>query len=827
MTCLRRSVLQLLLLACLFCAVSSEAEPALTTHSPNEVLQAVNQTEEEENDDAPKWSSHGSLHKLLDVFDVERLSERLSGEEGKQAFLNPHCKANWLTFAKAIKTGDTWAVKMADASGRYASGFLWGNNYWTGSGSYCRMLAKSLDDVSDSGSSDPPPFPVGFFSVKIEVTLTKKLTPTGRYVRIGLCMPAQCTADDVVTLMRISSRTDSSLAMPRSLHVLEVKTPAEYYTFWTDPTFHALVAVTLAVVLLMVVGTSYDLWLEFAKGRVAGDAESGGRPEEADAPAPILMGAYACPPPHAASRKARPEAPAPEHTLPPQHTRDEEEGGRRLRKLYCLGLPVNISLPSAITDRGDKGCPNVMYHPKDDTSSIGGYSDIVAGLASETALSFSIRRNLASITDQTVGSDTLPTLHGLRFLSMLWVILGHTCLVAFKYSDNMAYRGVVEKEFFFQTISNAAFSVDTFFFISGLLVSFLYFRTTSKLDVKQLTRATGAKSNMLQFIGLMAYRFGRLTAPYLFVLGVVEVTMKFFYHNSVFEPPTLDHINCPKYWWRNILYINTLFPVKDMCMLWSWYLADDTQFYALGIIILILAVSHFRLAAVTTATFLISSWCTTAFIAFQNNHVPSVNDPLALFDKIYDKPWTRLGPYLVGMSVGWILFKTNCRIRMHLGAVAAGWTLSSLCLLSLLYGLYGTNLSPGTAAAYSSLSHTAWALAMAWVVIACSTGYGGWVNSLLSWSPLYPFSRVTYCAYLVHPLVIRLTAMNMDSPLHLGKDNITIIYLGNVVASYVLSFMVSLAFEAPAVALLKILHPRRHKTDTEQPQPHYIDPSVG
>ena len=25
------------------------------------------------------------------------------------------------------------------------------------------------------------------------------------------------------------------------------------------------------------------------------------------------------------------------------------------------------------------------------------------------------------------------------------------------------------------------------------------------------------------------------------------------------------------------------------CMLWSWYLADDTQFYVLGIILLILA----------------------------------------------------------------------------------------------------------------------------------------------------------------------------------------------------------------------------------------------
>ena len=110
----------------------------------------------------------------------------------------------------------------------------------------------------------------------------------------------------------------------------------------------------------------------------------------------------------------------------------------------------------------------------------------------------------------------------------------------------------------------------------------------------------------------------RLTVPYIFTLGLVEISMKWFYYNSVFDPPADDHFNCPNYWWRNLLYVNTLFPVKEMvgmkfllgkqnlinfnkyicnvvfwisqCMLWSWYLADDTQFYILGIVLLILAV---------------------------------------------------------------------------------------------------------------------------------------------------------------------------------------------------------------------------------------------
>lgn len=170
-------------------------------------------------------------------------------------------------------------------------------------------------------------------------------------------------------------------------------------------------------------------------------------------------------------------------------------------------------------------------------------------------------------------------------------------------------------------------------------------------------------------------------------------------------------------------------------MLWSWYLANDTQFYMIGAIILIVGVRHFKLSAITTLVFLVLSWITTAVIAFTNNHRPNTDDPLALFDKIYDKPWTRLGPYLIGMAVGWILFRTNCKIRLPKLTVATAWTLAMLNLFVLVFGLYKADLSQFTAAAYSSLSHSAWALSLAWITIACSTGYGGATSTRCSRRP--------------------------------------------------------------------------------------------
>jgi peptidoglycan/LPS O-acetylase OafA/YrhL len=46
-------------------------------------------------------------------------------------------------------------------------------------------------------------------------------------------------------------------------------------------------------------------------------------------------------------------------------------------------------------------------------------------------------------------------------------------------------------------------------------------------------------------------------------------------------------------------------------MLWSWYLANDTQFYIIGAIILIIALKHFKFAASILGTFLVSAWVTT------------------------------------------------------------------------------------------------------------------------------------------------------------------------------------------------------------------------
>lgn len=736
------------------------------------------------------FSSILYLKDALSTFDVQNIA--MNWNVISNSTISKNCKRDVFTYLKGLNGKQMWATKMNDASGHYNSGFFYGNNYWMGSMSLCESIynyenekfiesdegktknsglpfAASHQDLYQQVHHDSPPFQPGFFVLKMLLNKTFNTLVT-RKVYVGVCFPSSCSVIDMHHLFK-NSKTETS-----NVKLIDIRVPtASVYSLLEDTTFWILIIISFSVFILIVIGTFYETYL-------TNQIKSSDRVQ-----ARVMMNnsesssGIGC------------------------STSDFEETGTKTLKNDCKVLNVIVSLPHKKMMNNNNNIPDEKYDKQLQEPN-------KLNIWSELLLSFSVITNFTAICDRNVGPDTIPSFHGLKAFSMAWIILGHTCIVMFKYSDNMEMRKKVEKNFFFQAITNAPYSVDTFFFLSGVLVSYIYFRTNAKGNLNNLTRgANELLTGLVHFIGLVGYRFIRLTVPYMYCLFIVQVTMKYLDAFSIFEPPTMDHITCPKYWWRNLLYINTLFPVDQMCMLWSWYLANDTQFYIIGAIILIVAVRHFQLAATTLFTFLFSSWITTAVIAFRNNHKPNIDDPLALFDKIYDKPWTRLGPYLIGMSVGWILFKTNSKIRFSKKIVAIAWALTMANMLILVFGLYNTELSKLTAAAFSSLSHSAWALSLAWITIACSTGYGGPVNSVLSAPCLYPFSRVTYCAYLVHPIVIRAMALSSDAPMHLGTELMIVIFFGLVVCSWVLSFIVSLSFEAPVVTMLRILSPNRKK----------------
>lgn len=96
-----------------------------------------------------------------------------------------------------------------------------------------------------------------------------------------------------------------------------------------------------------------------------------------------------------------------------------------------------------------------------------------------------------------------------------------------------------------------------------------------------------------------------------------------------------------------------------------------------------------------------------------------------------------------------------------------GWIVGPLLLIIMIFGPTKKELSPIAAILYTSIGKTAWALGIAWFIVACATGRGGIVNRILSAKCLLPYSRMTYTAYLINPLCIMFVVMSCEAPIHL------------------------------------------------------------
>ncbi|CAB3237057.1 unnamed protein product [Arctia plantaginis] len=667
---------------------------------------------------------------------------------------------------------------LFDASGQYSPNVLFGNEYWLGSFNACKDL--QLREFYTS----TPPFATKFFVAKINMTIDNDHLPQSRLMLLGECVPASCDARAMNMLLGAAeaSATESaaSLGLEASFSILKVRPVPGDYNLFADPKLQILGTVTIIVGVLMFTASLYEGYLE-RKHRIAVEARD------------LEL----------AHNDANHKQPGNNNVLP-DGGKLTDNAGKELRRETC-------------------------------------------GVWSEVLLSFSILSNGRTILSTDRPTDgALTCLHGMRFMSVIWVIMVHTYLTMFYVAGNKTMRVITERNFWYQSVGNASYCVDTFFVISGILVTILFLRTEDKKkerisqqdknDInKNLNGFTNSalsvsvisqqsfKEDLLDkpksciytitellamvksFLVLFGYRIVRLSPAYGFVIGLNEVALRYTHDRSVFEPAMFDHITCDKFWWRNLLYINNLYPQREMCMVWTWYMANDTQFYVVGIILLLISVKHPKFAMISLGLVMVSSWVTTIYISVWHQYKARIQEPFEMFDTLYDKPWSRIGPYLIGMIVGWYLHKTKCQLKLPYWLVAVGWPVALAIFGSMIFSMVDGYFEVWPTAFYISVGHAAWGVAVAWVVISCCSGYGGLINSGLSYRGLLPLSRLTYCAYLVHPTILMYTSFLLDGPYHMQNSTVLAIYAGYAVMAFLASFAISLTFEAPAVRLLKII----------------------
>ncbi|EEZ98971.2 nose resistant to fluoxetine protein 6 [Tribolium castaneum] len=411
---------------------------------------------------------------------------------------------------------------------------------------------------------------------------------------------------------------------------------------------------------------------------------------------------------------------------------------------------------------------------------------------------FSMYSNVKNLVKTDLPPESVTVIHGLKFFGMLWVIMVHAVFYQSDYLSNVptAYR--LSEDIFAQILSNSTYSVDTYLFLSGFLLAYLFFKSRANHD--------SVLRKVSQFFMMFLNRFLRLTPPYVFVILMTDVMYTYYRKASVLYSSERNEELCPKYWWRNLLYINNLYPRSEMCLSWSWYLSVDTQFFTVVSFLLILSTSKFKISAALTVLLIIGNVLATTYKSYTIRYIPTMDEQLTELDAIYDLPWNRIGPYLIGVVTAYIyVIKLKQKLVLKERTRIILWTLFPLLNLWILFTLYTRNLSVEFSAVYMGVSRTLWGIGLGWLIIACSTGNARALEKFLSFRGWIPLSRLTYCAYLLNPLLANMIYMGSNSSLNASKASFGVTTQGVAMTTYFLAFFMSVLIESPSILLTKMM----------------------
>lgn len=171
---------------------------------------------------------------------------------------------------------------------------------------------------------------------------------------------------------------------------------------------------------------------------------------------------------------------------------------------------------------------------------------------------------------------TLTGLDGLKTLSMIWIILGHTCLLSYAIGESASHLPTSPNETYTRGLDrytdvlhtfeeqfqiNADKAVDTFFLISFMLMGYAL--------IGRLRKGSQALGKLpAQSAKFLFLRWLRLTPLYAFVLFFYVAVIPWAVLYRMVEETGL----CRENWWSHRWYINNFNPVNfhDTCMSWTW-----------------------------------------------------------------------------------------------------------------------------------------------------------------------------------------------------------------------------------------------------------------
>ncbi|KAJ6640289.1 Nose resistant to fluoxetine protein 6 [Pseudolycoriella hygida] len=429
-------------------------------------------------------------------------------------------------------------------------------------------------------------------------------------------------------------------------------------------------------------------------------------------------------------------------------------------------------------------------------------------------LSFSFIENLQKLVKGSKDDLGLSAINGIKAISMMLIIAGHALVF-------MIGGPVLNADFYAKEIKlvqnafliNSPLLVDSFLLLSGFLFA--------RLLLIELDKRRGR----VNFILLYIFRYIRLTPAYLAIIALYATWLPKLGSGPLWDSRmNLEQERCQSSWWLNLLYVNNYFGTDKICMFQSWYLAADTQLFILAPIVLYPLWKYRRFGYILLTILTFVSILIPLFVTYSNDYDPSLL-PYAdevtdisqnyFFVNVYIKTHMRATAYIFGIFTGALVhYLQQKKTTLPNSVIYIGWLtaitvgIASMFSVVIFFDQTYTRLGKSL---YAGLHRVGWSFSTSWIILACVLNCAGPLKTILTSRALTPFSRLTYCAYLMNGLVELYQAGTIRVPKYMSTFILLGDTLSHVMVTFIGALVLCLVFESPIHGIEKILLRREQK----------------
>lgn len=273
--------------------------------------------------------------------------------------------------------------------------------------------------------------------------------------------------------------------------------------------------------------------------------------------------------------------------------------------------------------------------------------------------------------------------------------------------------------------------------------------------------------------------------------------------------------SCEDYWWSALLHIQNFVNPSDICLEQSGYLSMDFQLFIVfapffGTLLWKYGRTIMRVIPVLIFSSMFFIFTISYESDFKVNFMRKALPPEPFLRHIMFSFYAHITPYCSGMMTAYAVERTPevvIRMKRYLSSTLL-WTLSILLYVAVIIGyypFYSTHFetSKFANAIFLAMSHLVWSISLAWTILACHCGEGGFINKILTLQLWKPLARIGLSIYVTNVSVLLAILGSQEQPVQFDELLNFHHYLGDLGLSFLIGLTVYFLFEAPFISMFK------------------------